>query len=191
MQALSHQPTSTLSSTDSVESEARCTPFSAQTVTINKAEYIQLKWAAHYWKVRFEHSSTRIGELEKELGTAQARIRDLEQRLYGKKSEKSTQQDKADKPEQSDSKKKRGQQQGAKSHGRTPRLNLPVVEEIRDLPDDGKCCPHCGEAFLPFPGYEESDIIEIHIRPHTCAEPVEAFAISNVRATKLVLSLSK
>lgn len=164
MQALSHQTTQP--SMDSAKPETSCTPFSSQTVTISKTEYIQLKWAAHYWKARFEHTSTRVSELEKQQEVSQARIRDLEQRLYGKKSEKSSGQDKVDKPGQSGPKKKRGHQQGAKNHGRTSRPNLPVVEEIHDLPDDGKCCPHCGEAFLPFPGYEESDIIEIHVRPH-------------------------
>lgn len=164
MQALSHQPIQP--SADSVKSEGDRTPFASQTVTISKAEYIQLKWEAEYYKAQFEQASKRIAALEKELETSQAANRDLKQRLYGKKSEKSSGQDKVDKPEQSGPKKKRGHQQGAKGHGRTPRPNLPVVEEIRDLADDDKCCPHCGEAFLPFPGFEEADIIEIHVRSH-------------------------
>ena len=164
MQALSHQ--TPLPSAASAKPKACHTPFSAQTVAVNKAEHIQLKWDARYWQARFEHSAARIGELEKELEAAQALIRDLKQRLYGKKSEKSTGQDKVDKPEQSAPKKKRGQQQGAKGHGRTPRENLPVVQELRDLAESDKCCPHCGEAFLPFPGHEQADIVEIQVRPY-------------------------
>jgi len=135
-------------------------------VTVNKAEYIQLKWEANHRKAQFERASKRIVELEKELEAAQATIRDLKQRLYGKKSEKSTGQDKVGKPEPSCPKNKRGQQQGAKGHGRTPRPNLPMQEEIRDLAESDKCCAHCGEIFLPFPGHEESDIIEVHVRPY-------------------------
>lgn len=164
MQTLS--PPNTLPSAEPAKSKASCTPFSAQTVTVNKAEYIQLKWEANYQKAQFKQASKRIAELEKELEAAQATIRDLKQRLYGKKSEKSSGQDKAGKPEQSDPKKKRGQQQGSKGHGRTPRPNLPVTEEVHDLAEDNKCCPSCGEAFLPFPGHEEADIIEIEVRPH-------------------------
>lgn len=149
-----------------------CTPFSAQTVTISKAEYIQLKWEGQYWKAQFEHKSVSNVGLIKELEAAQATIRDLRQRLYGKKSEKSTtkQDTSPSNPNTTPANKpvrKRGQQQGAPGHGRTPRPDLPVYEEIRDLADADKCCPHCGEAFLPFPGYDEADIIEIHVRPYT------------------------
>ena len=164
MQALS--PPNPLPSAASTKPEASHTRFSAQTVEVNKAEYIQLKWEARCWQARFERSSVRIGELEKELEAARAQIRDLKQRLYGKKSEKSTGQDKVDKPEQSTPKRKRGQRQGAKGHGRTPRANLPVVEELRDLAESDKCCPHCGEAFPPFPGHEQADIVEIQVRPY-------------------------
>jgi transposase len=41
-----------------------------------------------------------------------------------------------------------------------------VQEEERDLPEADKCCPQCGEAFVPFPGSEDSDIIEIEVRPY-------------------------
>jgi hypothetical protein len=48
MQALSHQPA--LPSAPPVEPEVNCTPFSMQTVTVNKAEYIQTKWEAKYYR---------------------------------------------------------------------------------------------------------------------------------------------
>jgi len=41
-----------------------------------------------------------------------------------------------------------------------------VVVEASDLRAAEKHCPACGEAFLPFPGAEESTIIEIQVQAH-------------------------
>jgi transposase len=43
---------------------------------------------------------------------------------------------------------------------------LPVVREVHDLSEEAKHCPACGEAFLPFPGTEASDIIEVEVQAH-------------------------
>jgi hypothetical protein len=43
---------------------------------------------------------------------------------------------------------------------------LPVVEEIIPIPEDQLCCPECGEAYVPFPKTEDSEIIEIHVAAH-------------------------
>src|SRR5437660_9972923 len=60
----------------------------------------------------------------------------------------------------------RGQQPGSKGHGRSDRSALPVVAEVHDVSDEAKHCPTCGKAFLPFPGTEESTIIEIQVQAH-------------------------
>src|SRR6266849_7223140 len=60
----------------------------------------------------------------------------------------------------------RGQQPGSQGHGRSDRSALPVVAEVYDVSDAAKHCPTCGKAFLPFPGTEESTIIEIQVQAH-------------------------
>ena len=57
-------------------------------------------------------------------------------------------------------KRQRGQQKGAKGHGRKRRLNLPSTDVPHELPQARCCCPKCGKPFLAFPGTEDSEEIE-------------------------------
>ncbi|MDD5323603.1 MAG: hypothetical protein PHD43_23965 [Methylococcales bacterium] len=66
------------------------TPFAQATVQISKQEHVQLKWGNRYWQRQHGRALERIAELKQELECAQAEIRDLKQRLYGKHSEKGT-----------------------------------------------------------------------------------------------------
>jgi hypothetical protein len=56
------------------------------------------------------------------------------------------------------------QKKGSPGHGRTPRPDLPVIEEHHELP--GKSCSRCGLPYLPFPGDEETDIVEIEVKAY-------------------------
>src|ERR1700747_3766479 len=114
------------------------TPFSQQTVVLTKQAYIELKWEAHYWRKQHERLVEREAALKAEVEALQATIRDLSQRLYGAKSEKSARS------------RQRGQQPGSQGHGRSDRSALLVVPEVHDLSPAQACCPVCGEAFAPF-----------------------------------------
>ena len=146
--------------------EAGGTLFSRQTVTLTKQEHIRLKGEASYWKTQHERALQRIAELEKALEAERAKNRDLTHRLYGKQTEQTAETERTGVAGKEEKKRKRGAQTGGKGHGRTQRPDLAVSEEERDLPEADKCCPQCGEAFLPFPGSENSDIIEIEVRPY-------------------------
>src|SRR5262244_1063304 len=145
--------------------EGRATPFSQQTVVLTKQAYIQLKWEAHYWRKQHERLVEREAALKAEVEALQATIRDLSQRLYGAKSEKSARPDDVDtsKPSRPRS---RGQQPGSQGHGRSDRSALLVVPEVHDLSPAQACCPTCGQAFAPFPGAEESTILEVQVQAH-------------------------
>jgi transposase len=141
------------------------TPFSQQTVVLTKQAYIELKWEANYWRAQHERLLQREAALQAEVEALQATIRDLNQRLYSTKSEKSAGPDRAGmcKPT---SPRQRGQQPGSKGHGRSDRSALPVVAEVHDVSEAAQRCPTCGKAFLPFPGTEESTIIEVQVQAY-------------------------
>ena len=141
-------------------------PFVSRQVWLSQAEFIQLKWDANYWKAQHQRSCAREAALKQELAYKEAKIRDLKQRLFGKKSEKS-----AASPDQMELdskavKRPRGQQTGSLGHGRTERPYLRVEEEVRDLADDARCCAQCGRPYDPFPGTEDSEIFEIEVRAY-------------------------
>ena len=141
------------------------TPFSQQPVVLTKQAYIELKWEANYWRAQHERLLEREAALQAEVAALQATIRDLHQRLYGTKSEKSAGPDRVGMSKPT-SPRQRGQQPGSKGHGRSDRSALPVVAEVHDVSDEAKHCPTCGKAFLAFPGTEESTIIEIQVQAH-------------------------
>jgi transposase len=140
--------------------------FAQATVQLSKQEYIQLKWGNRYWKRQHARALERVAALKQELECAQAEIRDLKQRLYGKHSEKGTSPTEAQPDETTKPPRSRGQARGSKGHGRTPRPHLPVIEELRVLPSDEQACPLCKASFDPFPGTEDSEVIEIDVKAY-------------------------
>ena len=67
----------------------KATPFSHQTVVLTKQDYIALKWEANYWRAQHARLVQREAALKAQVEALEAQIRDLTQRLYGTKSEKS------------------------------------------------------------------------------------------------------
>jgi len=164
-----------------------CTPFARQMVCIGKQEYIQLKWDANYWRTQFsklaihrerdvqrlkdemaqrdEHAAQVLSEFKAALEKAQARIEDLAQRLFGRKSEKP--QGGSEKGSvEPEVKRVRGQQRGQPGHGRVQLTHLPAVTEVVDLPESDKCCPCCKLPLASFPGTEDSEVIEIDVKAY-------------------------
>src|SRR5207244_13201896 len=73
-------------------------PFSQQTVVPTKQAYIEIKWEANYWRAQHARLVERDAALTRAVETLQATIRDLKQRLYTTKSEKSSAADGATAP---------------------------------------------------------------------------------------------
>jgi len=143
-------------------------PFSQQWVTITKQERIDLIARASYWEALHARAKSEIDKLRQEALFKDAKIKDLQNRLFGKKSEKRSPL-KSEKGGQGDSpsKRKRGQQPGSQGHGRTKRPDLPVIHEQSDLAEDEKRCPSCGLEHLPRPALDEhSDVIEVEVKAH-------------------------
>lgn len=135
-----------------------------QMVTLPQPEYIELKWQGEYWKAQHTRSLAREEILKEEIKQRDSTIRELKQRLYGKKSEKGA--SKADinlNATGKNSKRPRGQQKGSVSHGRTVRSNLPVIPEV--IPLSETSCEICGLDYSLLAD-EESDIIEVEVTSH-------------------------
>ena len=139
------------------------TPFSQQSVVLTKQAYIELTWKANDWQAQHARSVEREAALTAQVASLEATIRDLTQRLYGTKSERSAGSDDAAESTPS-SPRPRGQQPGSKGHGRSERSALLVVPEVHDLSPAQACCPTCGEAFAAFPGTEDSTILKCRSR---------------------------
>lgn len=161
--------------------DAKRTPFSQEWVTLSKQQHIELVMQARYWKSQHERAVQREQRLQSalraqhlqaeqreaalraQLALAQAKIRDLQQRMYGRKSERrwsveGTVHAAAASP------RPRGQQRGAPSHARTRLTHLPYVEEMVEL--DSPQCPACGEPLHVFPGTDDSEVLEIDVRAY-------------------------
>ena len=161
--------------------KAKATPYAAVLVTLSKQEHIELVWAANYWKIehrraaeralsveagyeeRLRQAAQREARLGAELEVAQAKIRDLQQRLFGRKSERR----KGGSEQQAQalvSRAARGHQRGAPGHGRTLLSHLP--ERIEWVEIDTPQCPRCGLALSIFPGSEDSEVLEIEVQAY-------------------------
>jgi transposase len=148
--------------------EGRLAPFSQQWVTITKQEHIELRHRASYWEVQHARAKARIEALEQEIALKEAKIKDLQNRLFGKKSEKgATLASEKGNHTHPPSKRHRGQQPGRCGHGRTERSHLPVVHDEIDLAADEKRCPKCGLPHRRKPALDEhSDVIEVQVSAH-------------------------
>lgn len=128
-----------------------------------KALEYELKYKVNYWKAQHAKAREREEELKVEIKERDAKIRDLNQRYFGKKSEQAITSEIS--PEGADIAKKRpkGQQKGKAGHGRTKHSNLPVHQE--SIPLNQTACPKCGKEYSSLAD-EESEIIEVEIAAH-------------------------
>jgi transposase len=151
--------------------EAQKPPFAQQQIIITKQQDIEQRRRINYLEAQQVRSKIKITELEREIAIKEARIKDLENRLFGKKSEKNKKfkSEKGDMGTDSEQKRKRGQQQGTQGHGRTKRPNLPIVyDDSLDLVDDEKKCPICGLPHIHDAAEDkQTDVIEVEVRAHT------------------------
>ena len=140
-----------------------CSSFPHARVVLTEKEHLQLKSEVSYWRRLHGLAVERETLLKAQVEHWRAQVRDLNQRLYGKRSEQSS---RLTSQQARRSTRKRGHQKDAPGHGRTARCNLPVIEEIHDLAEHEKYCPSCGNAFLPFPKTENSQIVEVQVHAH-------------------------
>ena len=166
-------------------SEARPVPYAEVFVTLTKQEHLQLvTQAGNYrslhrraverarWREeRYQRLLRQIKEqaahrevaLRADLEVAHAKIRALQQRMFGRKSERrkgGSQQA----VQALVSRAPRGHQCGTPGHGRTTQSHLPARGEFVEI--DAPQCPNCGLGFSTFPGTEDSEVVEIEVQAY-------------------------
>ncbi len=121
-----------------------------------------------YWQSMHQRSKCREEQLKEKVKELEAKIKLREQQLFGRKSEQGHRREdavgQADKP--TSPPRPRGQQRGKPGHGRRPRKELPVHEEIHELPSDECRCPDCGLPYETFGSTEDSEEVEVEVKAH-------------------------
>ena len=164
---------------------ASTAPLASVYVTLTKLEYFELVQAANSWKSlharavsrlqhvedsykRFvrqlqDHAKQREARLVAELEVTRAKVRDLQQRVFGRKSERRRGgTERHDRPMQPRA--PRGQRRGAPGHGRRMLAHLAERREVATL--DSPQCPACGEPLGDFPGTQDSEVLEIEVKAY-------------------------
>jgi len=108
----------------------------------------------------------REAQVKERVAELEAKLRLRERQLFGRKSEKGSNQQETQSAKATGEKRPRGQQRGGKGHGRRDYSHLPAKTEVHDLPDDQRSCPTCHLPFEAFPDTEDSEVIEIEVKAH-------------------------
>ncbi len=128
--------------------------------------------AAIQWEERALKAEEELQSARGQIEALKGKVLQLQQMVFGRKSEKQEGQHPEAKPESGDAaetgaaaeelggKRSRGQQRGAPGHGRRKHTELPEEPVIHDLPPEQRHCPHCGKAFAPLSGDETSEEID-------------------------------
>jgi transposase len=137
-----------------------------------RRENLELRQQAGYWEGMHAKAVRRIEELQADNDQLRGEVRGLRDQLFGRKSEKATPRDRSNVLEGEDedgapsaAPRRRGQRGDRPGPPRRDHSHLPVVEEIRELPESRRLCPRCGAAMIPS-DTEDSELIEIEVRPY-------------------------
>jgi transposase len=129
------------------------------------AEVVALRQQAHYHRSQHRRAVARAEELQAQVDVLKAKVAELQQRLFGRKSERTSRGSLLGATEQSGlAPRARGQQPGRAGHGRTLRQTLPVVETVLALSDSALRCPYCGLSWDPWGPPHRSEQIEWEVR---------------------------
>jgi len=156
---------------------------------------------ARYWQVMHQRAVEREAALKQVVEELEAKVRLRERQLFGRKSERGGGRQDRNGSRQGNAgeqtKRKRGQQPDALGHGRGNHGDLPAVEELHELGSEEQCCAQCRLPFEPFPGTEDSEVIEVEVKAYrrvirrkryrpACACPAQPGIVTAPGVPKLV-----
>ncbi len=142
-----------------------------QEVAELRREVVNLRQQVGYWRTMHARAVEKGEKLQREIDLLRGENRQLKDRLYGTKSEKHDDSKRSfalddlqaaeEKP-----KRRRGQQPQTPGPRRRDYSHLPVVEEPVVLPPEQCVCPQCGKPFAAMSDSEDSEVVEIEVRPY-------------------------
>jgi transposase len=130
-----------------------------------RRENLELRQQAGYWKSRHAEAVQRIAALEQENEKLRGEVRKLQAERFGRRSEKQSSSDRSNEledPANTKPKRPRGRQPGQPAPQRRDYSHLPAREQVIDLPEAERICPHCGLS-LKACGSEDSEQLEIEV----------------------------
>src|SRR4051812_7453349 len=141
-----------------------------QDVNALRRENAELRQQVGYWKAMHARAVHRAELLEAELEQLRGENRTLRGQLFGPKSERASCRDRSNRLEGEEDQApstppKRGQRTDRPGPTRRDYSHLPVVEELRELPQQQRVYPRCGTALTPS-DTEDSQQIEIEVRAY-------------------------
>jgi transposase len=119
---------------------------------------------AAYWQAMHQRAVQREKLLHDENEQLHARIRSLEQQLFGRKTDSPATVAGVAPPVRSP--RPRGQQRGRPGPKRRDYAHLPAVEQVLELPVEQQRCSRCGQPFAAFPGTDDTTVLEVEVRAH-------------------------
>jgi transposase len=111
-----------------------------------------------------DRAVAREARLKEEVASLQAQLRLREQQLFGRKADSTTSAEGLARPARSP--RPRGQQPGKPGPKRRDYSHLPAVEQVLELPPEHQRCSGCGQPLAPFPGTDDTTVLEIEVRAH-------------------------
>src|SRR3954451_11869069 len=119
---------------------------------------------AAYYKAMLDRAVAREPLLKEEVASLQAQLRLREQQLFGRKADSTTSAEGAARPARSQ--RPRGQRPGKPGPKRRHYSHLPAVEQVLELSPEQQRCSGCGQPLAPFPGTDDTTVLEIEVRAH-------------------------
>src|SRR5450755_1591758 len=135
-----------------------------------RRENAELRQQVGYWKAQHARAVHRAEQLEAEVEQLRGENRKLQDQLFGRKSETARSKDRKNHLEGEEDQTpsapgKRGQRTDRPGPKRRDYSHLPVVEDLRVLPEEQRVCPECGAALSPSDS-EDSEQIEIEVKAY-------------------------
>jgi transposase len=135
-----------------------------------RRENAELRQQVGYWKAQHARAVQRTERLEADLEQLRGENRELRDQLFGRKTEAASAQDRSNCLEGEEdhlpsTPPKKGQRKDRPGPVRRDYSHLPVVEDIRELPEDQRACPQCGEPLSPS-DTEDSEQVEIEVKAY-------------------------
>jgi len=165
---------------------AHSVPFASEWVTLSRQAHVDLVHQRHYFRALHKRAVARAtwredgyqkvlrqlkaqgaqreAALQAQLHEAQARIRGLQQRLFGSKTERHPDNERLGRGDEGHVRAPRGHQRGAPGHGRTLQASLPARHELIELA--APQCPRCGLQRRVFSATDDSEIVELEVKAY-------------------------